>query len=29
MPPIPGLSDGDLKQIARFVREVQAANGIN
>lgn len=29
MPPIPGLSEGDVKQIARYIREVQAANGIN
>lgn len=28
MPPVEGLTDGDVKMIARYVRELQAANGI-
>lgn len=28
MPPVEGLTDADLKMIARYVRELQAANGI-
>lgn len=28
MPPIPGLTDGDVKLIARYIRELQEANGI-
>lgn len=28
MPPIEGLTDADVKMIARYVRELQAANGI-
>jgi mono/diheme cytochrome c family protein len=28
MPPIEGLTDGDVKMIARYVRELQKANGI-
>lgn len=29
MPQIKGLTDGDVKMIARYVRELQEANGIN
>lgn len=28
MPPVEGLTDADVKMIARYVRELQAANGI-
>ena len=29
MPPVEGLTDGDVKLIARYVRELQRENGIN
>ena len=29
MPPVEGLTDGDVKLIARYVRELQRKNGIN
>ena len=29
MPPVEGLSDGDLKMVVAYVRELQRANGIN
>ena len=29
MPPVEGLTDADVKYIARYVRELQKANGIN
>lgn len=29
MPPVPGLTRGDVKYIARYVRELQRENGIN
>ena len=29
MPPIEGLTTADVKMIARYVRELQRANGIN
>ncbi len=29
MPPVEGLTDADLKYIARYVRELQKENGIN
>lgn len=29
MPPVEGLTDGDIKQIISYVRAVQMANGIN
>lgn len=28
MPPVPGLSDADLKEVIRYVRALQRANGI-
>ena len=29
MPPVEGLTDGDVKMIVAYVRELQRANGIN
>jgi len=29
MPPVEGLTQGDVKMIAGYVRELQRANGIN
>lgn len=29
MPPVDGVTDGDVKMIAQYVRELQRANGIN
>jgi hypothetical protein len=28
MPPVEGLTDGDLKMVVAYVRELQRANGI-
>jgi hypothetical protein len=29
MPPVAGVTDGDVKMIVAYVRELQRANGIN
>jgi len=29
MPPVQGLTDGDVKYVVRYIRELQRANGIN
>jgi mono/diheme cytochrome c family protein len=29
MPPVPGLTDGDVKAVTAYVRELQRFNGIN